>query len=303
MHILVVGLNHRSAPVELRERLAFQSERIPAAFATLRNEVGVGETVILSTCNRVEIYAAVEEPGCAIDGLHRFLSAHGAVAPSKLSGRLYTYTEPHSIHHLFAVASGLDSMVLGEGEILQQVKLAYERARACGATGKLFNALFQRALNTAKAVRTQTAIGQGSLSIGTVAVQLAEHVVPQLADASVMLLGAGKIGEVTLQHLTRRGVRHVRVMTRSFDHAVRLAAPYDASALPWQPLAPHLADIDILISATSAPGLVLSRSQAVGALHGRGERPLCLIDLGVPRNLDPDLGTLERVHLFDILTP
>ena len=300
MHLILVGLNHRSAPVELRERLAFQQDDLPTAFAALRSEVGLQEAAILSTCNRVEIYGGVPELHGAVERLQRFLSDRARIELAGLAPRLYAYTEPHSVQHLFSVTSGLDSMVLGEGEILHQVKHAYERARDHGATGKLLNGLFQRALNTAKAVRSQTAIGRGCTSIGTVAVELAEKIFCRLDGTVVLLIGAGKIGEVTLARLSDRGVRQIRVMNRSWDRAADLALSHCASAVPLEALPLQLPEADIIITATSAPAHFVSRHALATAMRSRRQRPLCIVDLGVPRNIEPAASELENVYLFNI---
>ncbi len=300
MHILVVGISHKSAPIELRERLAFQHGQLEEVFARLRSDVGLEEAAVLSTCNRVEIYGRVAELDGTVARLQRFFSQHGGVEESHLATTLYSCAEPHSVRHLFSVASGLESMVLGEGEIQQQVKLAYEHARLYGATGKVFNVLFQRALNTAKAVRTHTGIGRGATSVGTVAVELAEKIFDPLSRAVVVLVGAGKIGELTLKRLSDRGVRDVRVVNRSVDRAVDLAAAYAARPVLYEQLGEQLLDADIVITSTSAPAYVLDRHQVEAAMHVRHQRPLCLIDLGVPRNIDPAVGHLENVYRFDI---
>ena len=299
-HILVVGLNHRSAPIELRERLAFRREQLPEAFARLRTEVGLREAAILSTCNRVEIYGSVPELDGTVDRLHRFLSEHGGVELHGLAPRLYTYAEPHSVQHLFAVASGIDSMVLGEGEILHQVKHAYERAKDHGAAGKVLHALFQRALNAAKAVRSQTAIGRGHTSVGSVAVELAEKIFGDFARATVLLIGAGEIGALTLKRLSARGVREVRIMNRSSDRAMQLAADHGVRLLPLEHLAAQLEQVDIVISAISASGYLLRRQAVAAAMCSRHQRSLCIVDLGVPRNVDPAIGQLENVYRFDV---
>ena len=300
MHIVLLGVNHRLAPIDVRERLAFRSEELASVFSRLRGDVGLKEALVLSTCNRVEIYASVPELNGSLDRLHQFLSDHGRMSVGELAERAYCYTEPRSIRHLFAVASGLDSMVLGETEILHQVKHAYESARHHGATGKVFNVLFQRALNAAKAVRAETGIGQGCTSVGTVAVELAEKIFGQLGSASVLLVGAGKIGELTLKRLADRGVRDVRIMNRSPERAVELAATYQATAVPLSSLEQQLADADIVITSTSAPGFLLSRGDIEAALHRRHQRPLCLVDLGVPRNIEPAAGGLDNVYRFDV---
>ncbi len=300
MHVVVVGLNHRTAPIELRERLAFRREQLSEAFARLREQVGLEEAAILSTCNRVEIYAGVGAVDGTVPRLFRFLSDHAAIELPQLAERLYSYQEPQSVAHLFAVASGLDSMVLGEGEILHQVKHAYERARESGATGKALNGLFQRALNAAKAVRSQTAIGQGCVSIGTVAVELAEKIFGRLSGTSVLLIGAGKIGELTLRRLADRGVARVRVMNRTFERASALSSVYGAEACLLAELPQRVAEADIVISSTSAPSVLLRREEVASAMRQRHQRPLCVVDLGVPRNIDPSVGGLENVYLFDV---
>ena len=300
MHIVLVGLNHKSAPIELRERLAFSREQLPMALAKLRADAGLQEAAILSTCNRVEIYAGVPALDGTITRVTRFLSEHAQVEAPALTQRLYTYTEPQSVQHLFAVTSGLDSMVLGEAEILHQVKRAYEWARDHGATGKALNGLFQRALNTAKAVRTQTGIGQGCMSIGTVSVELAEKIFGNLSRSIVLLIGAGKIGEVTLKRLTDRGVRDIRILNRSPDRAEQLASSCQATPLRLSALPAQLLEADILITSTSAPSFLLFRDLVASAMHARRHRPLCIVDLGVPRNVEPSVGTLENVYLFDI---
>lgn len=300
MHIVVVGLNYRSAPIELREQLAFRREQVPQALSRLRDQVGVSEATILSTCNRVEIYAGVPVLNETIARLQKFLSDHGRIELTGLRPRLYSYTEPLSVRHLFCVASGLDSMVLGEDEILHQVKHAYEWARASGSTGKVLNGLFQRALNTAKAVRTHTAIGRGCLSIGSVAVELAEKIFGALDTATVLLIGAGKIGELTLKRLTDRGVCSVRIMNRSIDRAVALAASSQARVLGLDDLPTQLLEADIILTSTSAPSCLLSREAVALAMPRRQQRPLCIVDLGVPRNVEPSVALLENVYLFNV---
>ncbi len=300
MHIVLVGMNYRSAPVEIRERLAFRREQLADALATLRGRVGLHEAAILSTCNRIEIYAGVPTLDGTIDRLQQFLSAHSHLALDGLVPQLYCYTEPHSIRHLFSVTSGLDSMVLGEAEILYQVKHAYQWAKEHGATGKALNTLFQRALNTAKAVRSQTAIGHGATSVGSVAVELAEKIFGRLSQASVLLIGAGTLGELTLTRLVDRGVTRLHIMNRSPDRAAGLAAGYGATPQPFNELAASLQQVDIIITSTNAPSAIIARAEVAAAMRLRHQHPLCLIDLGVPRNIDPAVSRLENVYLFNI---
>ncbi|MBI3087487.1 MAG: glutamyl-tRNA reductase [Candidatus Omnitrophica bacterium] len=300
MRILLVGVNHRSCPIEVRERLAFRTEQLPEAYAALRRDAGLAESLILSTCNRVEIYAGVPRLDGTHERLSAFLSAHGGFQDAELRSHLYACADPQSVEHLFAVASGLDSMVLGETEILHQVKHAYEQARSHGTAGKALNVLFQKALNAAKTVQTKTVLGRGCVSVGTVALEFAQKIFGDLRPHTVALLGAGKIGEVTLKRLSARGVSNIRVLNRSPERAQRLASSYGGTAYGLGALEAQLLEADILITSASAPGYLLTRAQAAAAMPQRRHRPLCLIDLGVPRNIEPAAGTLENVYLFDI---
>ena len=300
MHIVVVGANYRSCPIDVRERLAFRSEHLPAAYAALRRELRLAEALILSTCNRVEIYAGTPVLDGALGRLASFLSGHGRLEVAALRPQLYTYTQPVSVQHLFRVASGLDSMVLGETEILHQVKCAYEQAQRYGTTGKVLNVLFQKALNAGKTVRAQTAIGKGCVSVGTVAIELAQKIFGDLRPYTVLLTGTGKIGELVLKRLTARGVSRVRIVNRSVERAQALAASSGGHAYGLESLAAQLVETDIAITSTSSPTALLSRAQLSSIMIVRRHRPLYLIDLGVPRNIEPAAGELENVYLFDV---
>ncbi len=300
MPIVVVGTNYRSCPIEIRERLAFRADQLPAAYATLRYEVGLAESLILSTCNRVEIYARVPVLDRTIPRVAAFLSTHGNLELEQLRPQLYTHTEPSSIEHLFRVAGGLDSMVLGETEILHQVKHAYEQAQRHGTTGKALNVLFQKALNAGKAIRAQTGISRGCMSVGTVAIELAQKIFGDLRPYAVLLAGTGKIGELVLKRLTARGVSRVRVLNRSLDRAQALAAFYGGEAYGLEALEGQLLDADIAIMSTASPTALVSRAQVAAVMQARRHRPLCLIDLGVPRNIDSSVEELDNVYRFDI---
>lgn len=300
MHILVVGTNHRACPIELRERLAFRQEQLQAAYAALRHELGLREALILSTCNRVEIYAGVERLNGTFERLDSFLGAHSQLPSDRLIGALYRHREPTSVQHLFSVASGLDSMVLGETEILHQVKSAYDLARQHGTTGKVLNVLFQKALNAGKAVRTRTGISQGAVSVGSVAIELAQKIFSDLTGDTVLLIGAGTIGELTLKHLADRGVRDIRIANRSIERAVLLASAYGGTAHGLDALSQQIVEADIVITSTSAAEPLLDRATLDGLMAQRKRRPLCLIDLGVPRNIDPAAADLENLYLFDV---
>src|SRR5438876_5205058 len=253
MPLLLIGLSHHSSPVTLRERFAFAEARIPAALQLLRDSGIADEAVILSTCNRVELYAATSlEPRQAFASLQDFLvSCHDYRDP--LTDEIYKLSEPQSLQHLFKVACGLDSMVLGETEILGQLKKAYDLALQNGHTGSRLNKAFQRAFNVAKHIRTETNIQRGSVSVGSVAVELAEKIFSTLADRDVMIIGAGDTGEKTARALLSRGARSILVSNRSYERATALAEDLGGRAISFDNWAAEFANIDIVISSTSAP--------------------------------------------------
>lgn len=300
MPILLVGLSHRSSPVELRERFAFSEQTIPKALAKLRQEGLAAEAVILSTCNRVEVYVAVEgDPAVQLTALREFLlKFHGYDGP--LNNQLYCLGEPHSLEHLFRVASGLDSMVLGETEILGQLKKAYDLALQNQHTGRRLNKAFQRAFNVAKHIRTETNIQRGSVSVGSVAVDLAGRIFNTLADRVVMVIGAGDTSEKTARALLSRGAKGIVVTNRSFERAQALAAELGGCAVPFDGWAEHFAGIDIVISSTSAPHYVIDPPRLEPLMKLRRNRPLLLIDIAVPRDIDPDVNLMQDVYLYNI---
>lgn len=300
MPIVAVGLNHRSAPVELRERFAFSEAALPEALRRVRQAGAVEEAVILSTCNRVEVYAATTGNAreCG-ERLHCFLLEHGG-QPEPLAGELYRLEEPQSVQHLFRVACGLDSMVLGETEILGQLKRAYEIARHHGHTGGRLNRVFQRAFSVAKHVRTQTNIQRGSTSVASVAVELTERIFQSLGERRVLVVGAGDTSEKTARALSSRGVRGIRVANRTWQRAAELAATLGGQAVPFERLAEELEHADIVISSTAAPGYVLDRTVLASVLKARRHRPLLLIDLAVPRDIEPEVNFLDGVYLYNI---
>ncbi|MBI2884843.1 MAG: glutamyl-tRNA reductase [Candidatus Omnitrophica bacterium] len=297
--IVLVGINYRTAPIELRERLAFRAEHLAPAYAELQG-AGLPEALILSTCNRVELYAGTPAPEAATRRMMTFLQLRGGFSGAEGQESFYAYREPRAVQHLFQVVSGLDSMVLGEAEILHQVKQAYEWAKEHGATGKVLNGLFQKALNAGKAVRTQTAIGRGGMSVGTVAIELAQKIFGDLRPYTVLLLGAGKIGEVTLKRLMARGASQVRIANRSADRAAAVARRHGARAVPWEHLEQQLIEADIVLASCSVEQPLVTGEQLHRLMSQRRQRPLCLIDLGVPRNIEPSAGRADNVYLFDI---
>jgi glutamyl-tRNA reductase len=300
MPLVVLGLSHHSSPVTVRERFAFAESRVPAALQQLRSSGVADEAVILSTCNRVEIYAATQlEPVRAFDALRDFLVAcHEYEDP--LNDELYTLTEPHSLHHLFKVACGLDSMVLGETEILGQLKKAYDLALQAGHTGSRLNKAFQRAFNVAKHIRTATNIQRGSVSVGSVAVELAEKIFSRLGDRTVLIIGAGDTGEKTARALLSRGAGGILVTNRSPDKAAALAAELGGRAIPFAEWDGDFEHIDIIISSTAAPHYILDRARLEPLMKLRRGAPLLLIDIAVPRDIEPEVNFLENVYLYNI---
>jgi glutamyl-tRNA reductase len=300
MAIFVVGLSHHSCPVEVRERYAFPESRLPEALTALRQSGTADEAVILSTCNRVEIYVSSSlEPKSAFASVREFLGrAHNCPEPQP--SEAYSLSEPNSVHHLFKVASGLDSMVLGETEILGQLKKAYDFALQHGATGSRLNKAFQRAFNVAKQIRTETSIQRGSVSVGSVAVELAEKIFSSLVDRNVLVIGAGDTSEKTARSLLSRGAAGIVVTNRSYDKAVALATELGGRAVPFDDWAGMFNDVDIVISSTSAPHYVLDRAKLEPLMKLRRDRSLLLIDIAVPRDIEPEVNFLDSVYLYNI---
>lgn len=300
MSIIVVGLSHRSAPVELRERFAFPDDRVPDALRELRDAGIATEGVVLSTCNRVEIYAATTlTPEDAFGRIKSFLVAHHAY-DGALGDELYALAEPHSLQHLFKVASGLDSMVIGETEIFGQLKKAYDLAFTHKQTGALLNRAFQRAFNVAKHIRTETNIQRGSVSVMSAAVELAEKIFSSLAEHEVLVIGAGETSEKTARALQSRGVKRITVTNRSPERAAALAAELGARTVPFELWPDEFERIDIAISSTAAPQHILDRPRLEPLMKRRKQRPLLLIDIAVPRDIDPAVNALDNVYLFNV---
>jgi glutamyl-tRNA reductase len=298
--LIVLGLSHHSSPVTVRERFAFAEARVPAVLQSLRDSGIADEAVILSTCNRVEIYAVTQLEGPkAAAALREFLlTCHDYRDP--LTDEIYSLSEPHSLYHLFKVASGLDSMMLGETEILGQLKKAYDLALQGGHTGGRLNKAFQRAFNVAKHIRTETNIQRGSVSVASVAVELAEKIFTRLSDRDVMIIGAGDTGEKTARALLSRGARRILVTNRSHDKAVALAAEFDGRAVPFESWADEFDNVDVVVSSTSAPHYILDRAKLEPLMKLRRHRPLLLIDIAVPRDIEPEVNFLEDVYLYNI---
>jgi glutamyl-tRNA reductase len=298
MPLIALGLNHQTAPLALRERVAFDAAALPAALAALRAQPGVAEAALVSTCNRTEVYAEVA-PGHE-DVPARWLARSQGLEEAALDAYLYRHVDADAVRHLFRVATGLDSMVLGEPQILGQVKEAWQAARAAGSLGNPLDRLFQQGFAVAKRVRTDTRIGAHPVSVAYAAVRLARQVFARLDQASVLLVGAGDTIELAARHLADAKVQRLLVANRTLEHAQALAARHGGVALPLSELPKHLAEADIVISATASRAPVISRADVAAALAARRRRPMFLLDLAVPRDIAPEVGTLADAYLYTI---
>jgi glutamyl-tRNA reductase len=297
--IVVVGLNHETAPVAVREALAFPKDTLPAALGRVREEAGLAEAVILSTCNRVEVYGRAV--GAApLDAMAAFLArAHGR-EPGEIASHLYRLEGEAAVRHAFRVAASLDSMVLGEAQILGQVKSAYLIAEKTGTLGSVLNALRNRSIAAAKRVRNETAIARNAVSVSHVAVELARKIFGELRDRSVLLVGAGKMSELAAQQMVRDGARASVLGGRTFEKAEQLAAALGGRAAPFDALRSELARADIVISGTGAAGVIIHRQDVEAAQAARRGRPLFLIDIAVPRDIADDAASVSGVFLYDL---
>jgi len=296
--IVVTGISHRTAPLAVRESVAFSPDERTRALARLRAEPGVEECVVLSTCNRVEIYAECA-PGAAGTPA-AFLAARGGLEAQHPSEHLYRLEGEAAIRHAFAVAASLDSMVVGETQILGQVKEAYEAAEEAGTLGPVLGNLRNRTLAAAKRVRSETEIGQHAVSVSHVAVELARKIFGGLGGRQVLLVGAGKMSELAARLLVQDGAAATVLGGRSIERAEALALELGGRAVPFHCLAEELERADVVISSTAAPGVVIARSQVEAARSRRGSRPLFLVDIAMPRDVDPSVRGLEGVFLYDL---
>jgi glutamyl-tRNA reductase len=299
MEIVLVGLNHRTAPVEVRERVSFTAEQARRASEELRARGILEETLVLSTCNRSEVYGVPPESSheCA-PGLSSFLSEFHAVRPEVLGVSLYHHYDREAVGHLFRVAAGLDSMMLGEAEILGQVREAYRFAHEHGATGPVLNRLFQGALEVGKRVRTETELGTRPMSVASAGVKLAERIFGKLSERSALVLGAGTISEQVVSQLRDRGIKHLYVMNRSRDRADELVKQHGGEVVGWGEWETSLQLPDVIVSSVATEEPVLRREMIERAMAARGNRALFLMDLGMPRNIDGSVSKLYNVYVY-----
>ncbi|MCK7578840.1 MAG: glutamyl-tRNA reductase [Chromatiales bacterium] len=298
MKLLVLGLNHKTAPVDIRERLAFGPDIIAGALRDLTGCDGVLEGVILSTCNRTELYCAVQDG--AEETLRHWLSGFHGIEHERVDPFLYAHADRDAVVHLLRVSSGLDSLVLGEPQILGQVKTAYQTASDCSATGKLLGRLFQHTFSVAKTVRTETAIGSNPVSVAFAAVNLARQIFSDLSKQTALLIGAGETIELAARHLHHNGVGRIIVANRTVERAHDLATQFEGFAISLTEIANHLPEADIVIASTASPLPVLGKGTVERALKKRKHRPIFMVDIAVPRDIEPEVGELADVYLYTV---
>ena len=300
VNLILVGVNHKTTPVEIREKLAFTKGKIEESVDHLFNFPDIIEHTILSTCNRVEIYARANCQDSAIKSIKQFICDFHELSLVELEGHFYSYRNKEAVEHLFRVSSSLDSMILGEAQILGQVKEAYTLARDLRSTGLVLNQLFEKAFSIAKKVREETGIAERSVSISSAAVELAQKIFDDLENHTVMLVGTGEMAELAAKHLISYGVKTIYVTSRTYERAANLARTLNGSALDFEAFKNELHRADIVITSTSAPNFIIKKEIVEKAIHERKNKPIFFIDIAVPRDIEPDVNDLENVYLYDI---
>jgi len=297
MNFQLIGVNHNTAPVEVRERLAIPESRLPEALKRLVQHPGIDEALIISTCNRVELLAQTKNGSADLRG---FIGTYFQINPADITPHLYEFREREAIHHVFRVTSSLDSMVVGEPQILGQMKEAYATARAVGAVHSQLDLLLTRAFAVAKRVRTETAVGSSAVSVASVAVELAKKIFGSLNGKSVFLVGAGKMSELAARHLIAHGAASIFVANRTYDRAIRLAQKFEGQAIEFSRLYDTCDRADIVITSTGAPHAIFRREHGEAFLSRRKNRPMFFIDIAVPRDVDPGMNKLDGIFVYDI---
>ena len=300
VNLVLVGVNHKTTPVEIREKLAFTKGKIEESVNHLFNFPDIIEHTILSTCNRVEIYARANSQDSAIKSIKQFICDFHQLSLVELEDHFYSYSNKEAVEHLFRVSSSLDSMILGEAQILGQVKEAYSLARDLRSTGLVLNQLFEKAFSIAKKVREETGIAERSVSISSAAVELAQKIFDDLENHTVMLVGTGEMAELAAKHLISYGVKTIYVTSRTYERAANLARTLNGSALNFEAFKNELHRADIVITSTSAPNFIIKKEIVEKAIHERKNKPIFFIDIAVPRDIEPDVNDLENVYLYDI---
>lgn len=297
--LFLLGASHRTTPLELREKLALSPERLPLFYAVAAALPGLREFAVLNTCNRVEFYGSADSPA-VVQTLHESFCAFQQLPAEVFTSISHQAADLAAIEHLLSVASGLDSQMLGETEILGQIKTAYATAQIRKTTGPVLNRLFQKIFQHAKYVRTHSAITEGQISVANVAVDLALKIFGDLSNTRILLLGAGDIGEKTAKAFQSRGAESLTIASRTHGRAMELASTLNATALPWEHVATHLGDYSIVVGSTAAPEVVVTVAQAEAAMRKRRADPLFFIDLALPRDIDPAVTELDNVFLYNL---
>ena len=300
MNLFLLGASHHSTPIDLRERIDFTRRGVTHALAELAQLSGLREVVILSTCNRSELYVVCDDPERARRSLAAFMSGFHDVPESELAPHLYARTDTDVARHLFRVAAGLDSLVVGEPQILGQVKDAFTVASEQQHTGVFFNRLFHWSFGAGKRVRSETGLGEGAVSVSYASISLARKIFGRLGNLRALLVGAGEMAELTGTHLRAQQVHRIGVANRTASHAAALAARVEGEAVPWERIGQELTACDIVVTATGSVQPIITRSDVESAMKPRRDRPLFVIDLGVPRDVDPTAGRIEQVFLYNI---
>ncbi len=300
MNLIIVGLSHKTAPVEIREKLSFPSQTIGEPLNRLCTSYGINEGVIISTCNRVEIFAVTQDIEKGLWQLKRFMSDYHNIPMEGLDEHLYTYTSEDAARHIFRVASGLDSMVLGEPQIFGQVKDAYGYALQHRTAGVIINKLFHKAFSVAKRIRTETKIGSSAVSISYAAVELAKKIFGTLEGKSVMLIGAGEMAELAAKHLLSNGVQEIIVANRTYERAIEMAKGFNGTPIMFREFPHYLKRVDIVIASTAAPKYIIRPEQIDEVIKERKNRSMFFIDISVPRNVDPLINNIDNIYLYNV---
>ncbi len=300
MKTVVIGLNHKTADVDLREKLAFNGPKLEEGLRQIRALPEIRETLIISTCNRVEIYLTVKDVGKAFEAVKDFFVRFFEIRKESLDNALYLYDDMEAVRHIFRVSSSLDSMVVGEPQILGQLKDAFEFALERKTTGVLLNRLLKKSISVAKRIRTETKIAENAVSISFAAVELARKIFDDLPEKSIMLLGAGEMAELAAKHMMNNGVKNIVIANRTYETGCNLAKEFNGRAIKFEEYLDELAHMDILICSTGAQKYVLMKDQMHKVMKERKNRPVFLIDISVPRNIDPEINDLDNVYLYDV---
>jgi glutamyl-tRNA reductase len=300
MNLVIVGLNHKTSPVEIREKVSFPQDALGEPLRRLTNHYGLSEAVILSTCNRVEVMAIAPDVERGVSMVKRFISESRGIPLSGLEEHLYSHCGEDAVRHLFRVSAGLDSMVVGEPQILGQVKDSYGRAVEHNAAGVVVNKLFHKAFQVAKRIRTETKIGGAAVSISFAAVELARKIFGDLSGKAAMLLGAGEMAELAARHLMSNGIRELVVANRTYEKAIEMVKGCGGTAIMFREFPHYLKSADIVIASTGAAGFIIRPDQVHEAMRERKNRPMFFIDISVPRNIDPLVNDIDNAYVYDI---